>query len=278
MSGKRRFHSCLAPHAACLFLAFAACNPAKPITRPVRAEPRIKATVVTIQSTIQPANKTFMHSLVIANDLVRSGDEVDTWRLFDLKQDRVTFVNDIARTYRSESLPSLLTKRKRALSAVVPDSMPSAEVSKSGQTLTIRVGGYQRILSIAQPGPIPPQLFAMMHASEEVTSPLAGIMRAADEALLKVRGFPMTDHAELPYGNVKLVIDQNVVGVEERNVPRAWLTLRSDYRDVTEPDASHRPASSPPPDRTTPAAGSSMVSPRLTPSCSRAVARTSRWR
>jgi len=43
-------------------------------------------TVVTIQTTIQPANKTYTHTLVIANDRARSSDEVDEWRLFDFRE------------------------------------------------------------------------------------------------------------------------------------------------------------------------------------------------
>ena len=61
----------------------------------------MRATVVTIRTTLQPANKNFTHSLMIANNLARSGDEVDAWRLFDLKKKQVTFVDDIAKTYRA---------------------------------------------------------------------------------------------------------------------------------------------------------------------------------
>ena len=57
-----------------------ACRPAPPA--PSRtAEPRIRATVVTIQTTLQPQNKTFIHSVVIANGRVvaeeRPGDAAD---------------------------------------------------------------------------------------------------------------------------------------------------------------------------------------------------------
>src|SRR4051794_38829197 len=78
-----------------LLLIATGCNPAKTATKKASTpaapgEPQIAATVVTIQTSVQPGNRTLSHTLVIANDLARSGDEVDTWRLFDLKGNRVT--------------------------------------------------------------------------------------------------------------------------------------------------------------------------------------------
>src|SRR4051794_13256721 len=64
---------------AALLLASAACKPAptKPAPRP--AAPQVRATVLTIESTMQPSNRKIVHSLVIANDRARSGDELDAW-------------------------------------------------------------------------------------------------------------------------------------------------------------------------------------------------------
>src|SRR5205085_1212957 len=69
----------------------------------------------------------------------------------------------------------------------------------------IRLGRYQRELWIGSPKAIPPQLF--------------GMMNAADDRLSKLRGFPLVDHAELPYGKSKLLVDHSVVKIEQRNVP-----------------------------------------------------------
>ena len=57
--------------------------------------------VLTIETTIQPSNKKIAHSLTIANDRARSGDELDRWRLFDLKANTVTYVDNIRR-YRQK--------------------------------------------------------------------------------------------------------------------------------------------------------------------------------
>ena len=205
-------------------------------------EPKIRATVVTIQTSIQPANKTYTHTLFIANDRARSGDEVDEWRLFDFAQKRVTFVDDLTGTYRNEPFDEVVTSHRADMARSLPDGMPRAQFSVTGAQKTlqglaarqsiIRLGAYQRELWIASHPLIPEGLFAMLQASEPVSSPLAGVMRAADEALLGVKGFPIADHAELPYENQKLIVDNTIVKIEQRDVPASWLNVRADYREL----------------------------------------------
>ncbi len=225
-----------------LILLLFSCTP--PARQPAQSsnEPKIRATVVTIQTTIQPANKTYTHVLFIANDRARSGDEVDEWRLFDFAQKRVTFVDDLTGTYRNEPFDDVLTSHRADMARSVPDGMPLAQFSVTGAQKTlqgvaaresiIRLGAYQRELWIASHPLIPEGLFAMLQASEPVSSPLAGVMRAADEALLDVKGFPFADHAELPYENQKLVVDNTIVKIDQRDVPASWLNVRAYYREL----------------------------------------------
>lgn len=222
-------------------------------------EPQVRATVVTIRTTLQPANKNFTHSLMIANNLARSGDEVDAWRLFDLKKEQVTFVDDIAKTYRVASLEALTKEHREAYSKPAAPELPVAQWIASGAKKTIagfeatqsivRMGGYQRELWIAEKSPIPPQLFPMMRASEPAPSPVAGVMRALDEALLKLRGFPVADHAELPFDDKKLVVDRMVEKVAQKDVPASWFAVPRGYRDTTERTTVRPPAGGPSPRR-----------------------------
>ncbi len=217
-------------------------------------EPQVRATVVTIRTTLQPANRNYTHSLMIANNLARSGDEVDAWRLFDLKKEQVTFVDDIAKTYRTASLEALTKEHRAAYSKPVPHELPRAEWFWTGEARNINgfdvthgavsMGGYRRELWIARKSPIPPQLFAMMRASEPAPSPVAGVLLAIDEALLRVDGFPIADHAELPFDDKKLVVDRTVEKVEQKDVPASWFVVPRDYRPVvsTTPAASRRSA------------------------------------
>jgi hypothetical protein len=230
-----------------------ACQQPQKTVAPKSGEPQVRATVVTIRTTIQPANKSYTHSLMIAKNLARSGDEVDAWRLFDLKKEQVTFVDDISKSYRIASLDSLTKEHRDAFAKPSAAELPVAQWTASGAKKTIsgfeatqaivRMGGYQRELWIAEKSPIPPKLFAFMRASEPAPSPIAGVTRAVDDALLKIRGFPVADHAELPFDDKKLVVDRTVVKIEQKDVPASWFRVPRDYRDVTAPAASRRSAS-----------------------------------
>lgn len=193
-------------------------------------EPTVAATVITIQTTLQPEKKTFTHTIAIANGRARADNELDRWRLFDVDHDAITYVDDLAKTYyttpvsQSNAPQMIATGAKRVIQGV-----------EASQFL-IRMGGYQRELWIGTPRSVPPELFGMI-----------------DSKFANVRGFPLADHAELPYGKAKLVVDHNVVKIEQKNVPRSFLNVADDYKNITAPAGSRQPASSRPRDRSTPA-------------------------
>jgi hypothetical protein len=214
-----------------------ACQPVKVVEKKVisSVQPQMTATVVTLQTSLQPQNKIFLHSIVIANGHARSSDEIDRWRLFDLEQNRVTYVDDVEKTYYSVpfkpteaaeggGVPPLPTGEKRTLLGV------------EATEYRIRLGGFQRELWIGSPPQIPPNLFGMI-----------------DPKFAKVTGFPLVDHAELQYGKTKMILERIVLKIEQRNEPQSSLDIPSDYKEVTAPGARRPPVSSPPPDRNTPA-------------------------
>ena len=253
-----------------LVLVCISCKPAQretPRVAVAAAGPKVRATLVTIETKLQPANKTFTHSIIISGDVARSGDEVDTWRLIDVKAGKVTYVDDLAKTYRSETLQSMLAKRPASEKPV--DGAPHAQFAFTPQTKRlqgvtarqglVRAGAYTRELWIGEHPAIPPTLYSMMIASRTQRSSLASMMEDVDEALLKVRGFPLAEHAELPFGTDakgKLVVDRNVVRIAQGEVPQDWLRVPAGYKDLTAPAANPPRASSPPAGRSTPAAGS----------------------
>ena len=238
-----------------LLVVCAACKPApqKPAAKPA-AGPQVRATVVTIRTTLQPGDRVHTHSLVIAGDRARFTGELDTWRIFDTKANTVTYVDDIAKTVRTEQLSVLMQKRRATLAGALPPHFPRATFANNGarkailglnaQRSVVKVGAYERELWIADHPAIPGSLFAMMHASDELSSPLAPMMRSADEALLRVKGFPLLDRAELPYGNTKTVIERAVTAIGQRDVPEAMITPPRGYEDVT---PKPPPRSQPPP-------------------------------
>ncbi|HJT17857.1 MAG TPA: hypothetical protein VJ853_10730 [Thermoanaerobaculia bacterium] len=192
-------------------------------------EPTVAATVITIQTTLQPQNKTLTHTIAIANGRARADNELDHWRLFDLDHDAITYVDDLAKTYYTANAP-----RSNAPQMIATGARRVIQGVEASQFL-IRMGAYQRELWIGAPKSVPPELFGMI-----------------DSKFANVRGFPLADHAELPYGKSKLVVDHNVVKIEQKNVPRSLLNVAADYRNITAPAGSRPPASSRPRDRNTP--------------------------
>jgi hypothetical protein len=185
---------------------------------------------VTIRTTIEPDKKTYTHAIVIANGVARSTSELDQWRLFDTKAKSVTFVDDIAKTTRTESFESLLKSHRAKLAEPIPLHYPRARVTRNTAGLLIEVGNYRRELKLTEHRAIPSELFAMMIASDSASSPLAPMMRAADDALTGTRAFPMLDHSEMPYGDKKRVVDRAVISVAQRNVPASMLRAPAGYR------------------------------------------------
>lgn len=229
-----------------LLVVCTACKPAqKQPGAPKSAVPQVRATVVTIRTAIQPANRTTTQTLVIAGDKARNTGEVDTWRLFDTKANTVTYVDDVAKTIRTEEVGALLQKRRATLAGALPAHYPRATLVRTGQRKAlhganaeehvIEVGAYKRELWLAEPAAIPDGLFAMMLASDSLSSPLAPMMRTVDDALTRTRGFPLVDRTELPHGNTKLVVERAVVSIAQREVPAAILQPPRGYRDLTPP-------------------------------------------
>jgi len=213
----------------------------------------MRAVVVTIRTTIQPGNKTLDHTVVIANGRARSTDELDKWRLFDFANDRVTFVDDINKTIRVVPMETLVRDHLAALRETLPDNVPRAQLETTKQTKSIqgvtasesvvKLGGYTHQLWIGVHPAIPQKLFAMMLASRAASSPFEPAMKTVDEELLKISGFPLAEHAELPYGNKRMTVDKSVVSIDQREVPMALLNVNPAYRNVT-PSGSEGPGRS----------------------------------
>jgi hypothetical protein len=246
---------------AVILLLAAACNEPIREFRKIKHEviggPQVLATVVTIRTTFQPANRTTSSGIVIGDDAARATAEIGTWRLFDFRHDRVAFVDDYDKTYRYETIRSLVERRRDAADDAFIDKIPLAEFSKTGATRAIlglnatqsvvRLGAYQRELWFASHPQIPPGLFALMHASETPSAD-APMAKKVDEGLLAARGFPLLDHSELPFANRRIVIDRSVVSVERRNVPETLLQIPAGYREVkpVQPVRVARPSAPPP--------------------------------
>ena len=217
-----------------------ACKPAQeqPPAKPSAAGPQVRATVVTIRTTV--GEKTHDHTLVIAGNRARNTGEQDTWRLYDTKANTVTFVDDVERTLRTEPLSAIAARRRTANAANISAQFPRARLVRTKETkplhgataraVAIESGTYRRELWLAEHPSIPRGLFAMMHASDPTTSPLAPMMSAVDQALADERGFPLVDKATM---GGRVVVERTVTGIVQRDVPEALLELPKGYKDTT---------------------------------------------
>ena len=230
-----------------VFLLVAVCLSCKPAptkpSKPSAGEPRIAATVITIRTTTEPEKKTFTRSIVVAGDKARDLGEPDVWRLYDTKAKTVTFVDDVAKTIRTEPYSALVEKRRKATAAPLPSGYPRVQFSRTkerrvllgvnAEQSVIESGRYRRELWLAEHPAIPRELFAMMHLSEAPSSPLAAMTRAVDDAIAVMRGFPLADRISVPFGSGDLIVERTVTTIVRQDVPVAALTLPRDYEDLT---------------------------------------------
>ena len=215
-----------------------ACQEARIVEKRVvnAVKPQTSATVITLQTSLRPQNKTFRHSIIIANGQARSSDEVDRWRLFDLAQNRVTYVDDLSKTYYTMKVED--AAEVGGAPQVIATGAKKPILGVEATQYVIRVGGFQRELWMGSPQEVPQNLFGMI-----------------DSNFAKIPGFPLVDHAELPYGRAKMVVDRSVLKIEQRNVSQESISIPSDYKEVTAPGGRRPPASSPPAGQSTRATG-----------------------
>lgn len=230
-------------HLVLILAVAAACRPAPDTPPATDRGPQVRATVVAIRTESQPDSRKHEHTIVIAGDRARSTREHDVWRLFDLKAQTVTFVDEIGKTVRTEPLETILNRRRSTTAGPLPPHYPRPRLVGGGETrqmhgvpaelAIITSGSYRRDLWLAEHPKIPRGLFSMMYASEAPTSPLAPMMSAVDEAIIGRPGFPMLDRTEVPYGAERLIVQRNVVSITEREVPESLLRVPSGYLDLT---------------------------------------------
>lgn len=245
-------------------LAAATCSRPAPPAPPPAAVPTpatIDATVITLRVVSQPGSETTRHELLVANGKVRSTDEIDRWRLFDTRDDTVTYVDDITRTFRRETRQDLLDRYARELAAA--PRMPAAAVVEheevtrtvdgyAARGLGIRLGAFERELWITGGLPIDPTFFSLYSDAEPLDPDGIRAMRAAITALDRVRGFPVVDHVRFDSGERSIDVETTVESVGTRSISAARLRVPNGYREITESPAGPRSSSSPRSDRSTP--------------------------
>lgn len=240
------------------------------------AEAGVEATVITIRTDLPHRNVTLRQTLAIAGDKARFLGEADAWRLIDLDDLTVTFVDDITRTTRTRSLQHMQGHRRAAIAAQLPPFIPRATFRKTGQTQRIlgrlaaqyevAAGAYRRELWFPTEQVFPASLFRLVHASEPLSAPYAGILRDVDPLLMRLDGYPLLEKSSVPFGNKTLTVAKNVEKVERRRLALATFRIPAGYEEIREPAAGRPSVSSPAPGRNARGAESrSSATARRTP-------------
>src|SRR5687768_4124090 len=77
----------------CVLVMLAMCRKSPSAAFKAVTTEQMRATVVTIKTTLQPSNRTTTHTILVGPEIARSTDEAGTWRLYDFKQNRIIFVD-----------------------------------------------------------------------------------------------------------------------------------------------------------------------------------------
>lgn len=247
-----------------ILFAAAACRSEQKAAAPLATTP---GKVLTIRTSI-PGERSFLYFIGVADGKVRLGSETDQWRLIDVRNRTVTFVDEINRTYRTVAMSVLLQERRSAVARRAPEFLRPATFEPIRETRTyaglpstgyaISMGAYRREIWLSYRSIIAPEFLSLYLASEPVGEAYAGSMREVYAELLRLQGFPVHERSEMPLGSKTLVIERTLIRAVDRPVPVVWFQIPPDFRDLT-PAAAGSPAgrptaSSAPPGQRAPAA------------------------
>lgn len=233
---------------------------------------RVNADVVVIREFLPVEKTAFSYLIAHSAGKVRLGNETDKWRLIDLKEQKVTFVDETSRSYQTESLATLRNSTRISVSRPLPQPFVPLNIARTSDSSTIagresvkhviEGGGYRRELWLSTKPLLDPALYGAMLASETLSEPLAGLMREVTPRLMAQQGFPLRDESELVYGDKKLSVTRTVSEIGRRQLPASLFSIPQGFEDrsVKEPGADRPSGGSRPPDRDTRAAGSQSSS------------------
>ncbi|MHB0971356.1 MAG: hypothetical protein ACYC7A_18760 [Thermoanaerobaculia bacterium] len=228
-----------------LALVVAACRsetPREP-AGPRPAARRIPATVFTIQTTIVPGDRAYLHKVIVAGTTARIGNEVDRWRLFDIGARTVTTVDQIARTYRTQPWADLLRERRRLLATPMPPHVPLARLERGTESQVVAgvrtgqrrvvIGDYLREIWFSEEPTAADRLYPLIAVTDPIGQQYAGVMRNAFPQLIAENGFPMLDRSIMRFDGDESVVEKRVIRIEQTTVPAVWLELPPAFKDLT---------------------------------------------
>lgn len=244
---------------------------AKEAPKRVAAAPRnmTQARVLTLVTTMQPANKQLNTEVVVVDSKVRIADELDRWRLFDLERNEVVQVDEVTKSYRRYKLDELLAQKRAATRTAPADGLlPPVSLQRTGRTQTIgatqahewvmQLGGFRRELWLSDEALAGKKFWPLFIASEPAGGAYPARIAQLQLQLASEDGFPVLDQTDVQFGDTKMHVERRLTKNEQKAVPQSLIEIPRDFDDVTpKAPAGGRPgALSFPGGRKTPAAES----------------------
>jgi hypothetical protein len=173
---------------------------------------------------------------------------VDRWRLFDLEQNNVTFVDDVRKTTLTRTLQELVREKNTLGRQPMPPTFPRLLLGRTQEkrshlgrevaAYVVESGSYRRELWISQQPFIDERLFALATLSEPAGGAYPSAMASLHRSLAGITGYPLIDVTTLTYGAKEMKVERQLQKVESKPVPESLIQIPKDYRDLTPPPAT----------------------------------------
>lgn len=228
------------------------------------AVPMVEADVYTFSTTSLPDKRNWLSAVVVSGTKARLTDELDRWRLFDLEANSVTFVNDVEKTFRTETLQSLVRQKSIAERQKMPPDLPRVILARgegvqvvAGRRVlqyVVQAGSFRREMWFSEEPYIHERLFPLITLSEPIGGPYPAAIASLHRSLAGMRGYPLLEKTTVVYGSKQTVVERRLARVDHKPVPLSLVRIPADYRDttpVTAPAAGRPSAASRPSGRST---------------------------
>lgn len=204
------------PVFALLVLLLAGCGKGETPVTDTSIEPHpdaVQTLMLTYETVIMPDNRTVRFQVASDGNLVRLGNETETWRLFDTRNRTITFVDQTAGTATVVSFDDAVAEMNRKLAGVeVPtEGAPTVSVvegpgepQKGHPThrVFVEFGSFSRELLLSKDLLLPGEFFAMKVATDPHDARYASIMKDILPVLVRQNGTLLseTNRLDLPDG------------------------------------------------------------------------------
>jgi hypothetical protein len=226
----------------------------------------VEAKVYSFRVRVEPQGRDTIDRIAVHSQRLRLPGERLRWRLVDLQEHTVTFVDEIARTVERRSFAEILDDLRE--SATRDEGVPVARVVAGGQEQILHGqsvelyvmtlgSGYTRRLWITREPFIHEDIFLLLLATNPPSNRNLPALRELIGLFDRIDGYPLLDESAMTLSEVEHTIERTLIAVADEIVPGAWFEL-PDWAEaaLTESLAGRRPGASDLPDRSTRAAES----------------------